>query len=107
MAKANPSRTAPAPPPKEKQKPAAEIRLGRIRATIWANAKDDGSIWYSCVLSRSYKKDDGSWANSDSMGRDDLLTGSEALRQAALWIYRQQIQERNGQNGEGEEPIPF
>jgi hypothetical protein len=106
MAKANNPRPAPPPPQKEKQKPAAEIRLGRIRATIWANAKDDGSIWYSCVLSRSYKKDDGTWANSDSLGRDDLLTGATALQQAALWIYRQQLQSRSDENG-GSEEIPF
>lgn len=105
MAKASSSRQAPEPA-KEKQKPAAEIRLGRIRATIWANAKDDGSVWYSCVLSRSYKDDKDQWQNSDSLGRDDLLTGAEALRQAALWIYRQQIQDRNGQTG-GSEEIPF
>jgi hypothetical protein len=106
MSKANGPRTAAAPPPKEKQKPATEIRLGRIRATIWANVKDDGSIWYSCVLSRSYKKDDGTWANSDSLGRDDLLTGATALQQAALWIYRQQLQNRSDENG-GSEEIPF
>jgi hypothetical protein len=91
MAKASTGTRTAAAPVNEKQKPATEIRLGRIRCTIWANTKDDGSIWYSSVLSRSYKKDDGSWANAESLGRDDLLTGAEALRQAALWIYRQQI----------------
>ncbi len=106
MAKANGGSRAAQPPEKEKQRPATEIRLGRIRCTIWANTKDDGSIWYSSVLSRSYKKDDGTWANAESLGRDDLLTGAEALRQAALWIYRQQIQQRSDENG-GSEEIPF
>ncbi len=40
-----------------KQRPAHEIRLGRIKATIWANQNDNGT-WYNVTLSRSYKDGD-------------------------------------------------
>jgi hypothetical protein len=103
VAKASGGSRQPAPPTKEKQRPAHEIRLGKIRVTIWANTKDDGSTWYSCVPTRSYKKDDSSWGNSSSFGRDDLLVLAEALRQAAAWVFAQM---RNGGDAPSDEPIP-
>ena len=41
-----------------KQKPVHEIRLGRIRAAIWANQTDSGEIWFNVTVSRLYN--DGS-----------------------------------------------
>jgi hypothetical protein len=51
-------------------KPAHEIRIGRIKATIWENETENGSR-YNVVIKRLYKEGD-SWKSADSYGRDDL-----------------------------------
>ena len=54
-------------------KPASEIRLGRIKASVWANARDDGKgTWYSVQLGRLYREGE-EWRTSQTFGRDDLL----------------------------------
>jgi len=52
------------------QKPAHEIRLGRIKATIWANDTDNG-MRYNVTLTRLYR-DEEEWKQTTSFGRDDL-----------------------------------
>ena len=53
-------------------KPADEIRIGRVKATIWMNATEDGQARYSVVFSRLYREDD-QWKSTHSFGRNDLL----------------------------------
>lgn len=48
-----------------KQKPVHEIRLGRIRAAIWANQTDSGEIWFNVTVSRLYN-DGNRWQQSAS-----------------------------------------
>ena len=69
-------------------RPANEVKLGRIRASIWANEKSDQSIWYSVVVSRIYRDDD-KWKESTSFGRDDLPIVSKAVELAYAWIWSQ------------------
>ncbi len=90
-----------------KQRPAHEIRLGRIKATIWANQNDNGT-WYNVTLSRSYKDGD-EWKSSASFGRDELLSVAKAADMANSWIHDQShAQANNGHESEqpGEE-IPY
>ena len=91
----------------DKQRPAHEIRLGRIKATIWANQNDNGT-WYNVTLSRNYKDGD-EWKSSASFGRDELLTVAKAADMANTWIHGQsQGPPTNGSDGgEGEEDIPY
>ncbi len=94
-------------------KPVHEVRLGRIRASVWLNTNSKQESWYSVTLTRGYKDQQGQWKNSHSLGLDDLLVAGEVLKQAALWIYAErqgQHQAPNGapaQEGTGESPIPF
>ena len=91
-----------------KQRPAHEIRLGRIKATIWANQGDNGP-WFNVTLSRNYKDGD-EWKSSTSFGRDELLTVAKAADLANSWIHSQsQAPASNGDGGnEGqEEDIPY
>lgn len=53
-------------------RPAAEVRLGRIKAVIWANAGEDGERWYTVQLVRLYR-DGERWQSTHSFRRDDLL----------------------------------
>jgi len=105
MAVKNSPQKPPAPAQENsKQRPAHEIRLGRIKATIWANQGDNGT-WYNVTLSRNYK-DGEEWKSSSSFGRDELLIVAKAADLANTWIHNQsQAPPTNG--NEGEEDIPY
>lgn len=92
-AEENPPAPADAPPSPtngDRQPPAAEFRLGRIRATIWANFSENHGTWYSIVVTRSYKDGQGNWKTAQSFGRDDLLVVGEVTRLAYHWVCKQQ-----------------
>ena len=61
--------------------PAHKIRISNLSVTIWRNSSDKGT-WYSVNPSRSYKKGDETWKETDSLGFDDLLTMAKLLDQA-------------------------
>ena len=68
-------------------KPAAEVRLGRIKATVWANERDDGKgTWFSVQLGRLYR-DDGEWRTSSTFGREDLLTVAKVADMAHSRVF--------------------
>ena len=71
-----------------KTKPIHEVRLGRIKASIWENETTSG-LRHSVTLRRLYVvEDEGrkSWRSTDSLGRDDLLLAGKVLDQAHTWI---------------------
>lgn len=67
------------------QKPVHEIRMGRIKATIWANETSTGTR-HNVTLSRLYKDGDN-WEQSSSFGRDDLPLVMKVADQAHDWIF--------------------
>jgi hypothetical protein len=70
-------------------KPVHEVKLGRIRATIWSNPGEKGPM-YSVQLTRLYKDEKADqWADSASFGRDDLLAVAKAADLAHSWIFDQ------------------
>lgn len=69
------------------QKPAHEIRLGRIKATIWANDTENGKR-YNVTLTRLYREGD-EWKQTTSFGRDDLPLVTKVADMVHLWIYEQ------------------
>jgi len=79
----------PSQPARQENKPAHEVRLGRIRCTVWRNEHEKTGTWYSMTLSRSYKDDKGQWKSATSFGRDDLLVIGEVCRRALWWIQEQ------------------
>ncbi|MCC7291859.1 MAG: hypothetical protein IT449_07350 [Phycisphaerales bacterium] len=70
--------------PKEKDKPVHEVRLGRIKAVIWAN-EVEGGVRHNVQLRRLYKDGDN-WEQSDTFGRDDLLLAAKVADLAHTWI---------------------
>ena len=70
-----------------KQKPAHEIRLGRIKATIWENETENGTR-HNVTVSRIYK-DGEEWKQTGSFGRDDLPLVAKVSDLAHSWIYEQ------------------
>jgi hypothetical protein len=76
-----------------KVKPVHEIRLGRIKATIWENKTQNGSM-HNVTITRLFKDDEG-WKDSTSFGRDDLPLVAKVADLVHTWIF-QQNQEQNG-----------
>lgn len=75
-------------------KPAHEIRLGRVKATIWENATESG-IRHNVTLSRLYR-DGESWKDSQSFGRDDLPLVAKVSDMAHTWIFENGYQQDAG-----------
>jgi len=76
-----------------KARPVHEVRLGRIRAAIWANETQNGTRHNVTVL-RLYTDGDGNWRDSASFGRDDLPLLAKVADRAHTWIF-EQAQEQN------------
>jgi len=70
-----------------KQKPVHEIRLGRVKATIWQNPTDNGTR-HNVAVCRLYK-DGENWKQTSSFGRDDLPLVAKVSDLAHSWIYEQ------------------
>ena len=82
----------------DKQKPIHEVRLGRIKAAIWANDTDNG-VRHNVTITRIYKDGD-EWKTSTSFGREELPLVAKVADLAHTWIY-QHGQDTNG-NSNGE-----
>ena len=80
--------------PETKSKPVHEIRLGRIKAAIWANDTEQGTR-HNVTISRIYK-DGNDWKTSHSFGRDELPLVQKVADMAHSWIF----QHGNGQSEE-------
>ena len=72
----------------QKNQPVHEERLGKIKAAIWKNARDDRSV-FNVTFSRLYRADD-EWKEAQSFGRDDCLVLAQLAQIASLWIFRHQ-----------------
>lgn len=71
------------------KKSAHEIRIGRIKAVIWANETSAG-LRHNVQLQRIYRPEGSEeWQTSDSFGRDDLLVVAKVADLAHSWIHEQ------------------
>ena len=59
-------------------KPVTEVRIGRVKATVWKNGTEDQPR-YNVTFSRLYKDGD-QWKSTQSFGRNDLLVLAESGR---------------------------
>ncbi len=76
-----------------KHKPVHEVRLGRVKAAIWANDTDNGTR-HNVSITRLYKDGD-EWKTSTSFGRDELPLVAKVADLVHTWIF-QHGQESNG-----------
>lgn len=81
--------TEPTDQPRQGKPPVHEVRIGRVRCTIWENEDPERGPWFSATFTRSYKQGD-EWKTAQSFGRDDMLVVAEVARLAFLWIAIQQ-----------------
>ena len=80
-------------------RPVAEIRVGRITATIWQNTPTDEGVFYSVHITRLFRRG-STWDRTPAFGRDDLLTVAKVADLANTRIYELQnaIEFRNPQD---------
>ena len=83
---------------KPKVKPVHEVRLGRIKAAIWLNETQNGSM-YNVTISRLWK-DGSQWRDSASFGRDDLPLVAKVADMVHTWIFTQNQDQNGSQNHE-------
>ena len=74
----------------KKEKPVHEIRLGRIRAAIWANETENRQVWFNVTVSRLYKDGD-QWKDTSTYRRDDLPIVAKVVDMAYAWIWGQEV----------------
>ena len=63
-------------------KPALEVRVGKVKVVGWLNETPSGAEVLNCRVRRIYKGDDEEWKETDSFGLHDLLHVAEVLRLA-------------------------
>ena len=85
-----------------KARPVHELRMGRIRAAIWANETQNG-MRHNVTLNRIYKDGD-EWRDSTSFGRDDLPLLAKIADQAHSWIFANGSSSSNGETN-GDQPF--
>jgi hypothetical protein len=71
----------------------ARDSLGRIKAAIWENETQNGTM-YNVTVCRLYR-DGKQWRDSASFGRDDLPLLAKVADRVHSWIF-DQSQEQNG-----------
>lgn len=69
------------------KKPVHQIRLGKIRAAIWANESGDKDPWFNVTVSRLYHDESKGWKDSASFRRDDLPLVAKVADMAYAWIW--------------------
>ena len=69
----------------QKKRPAHEIRVGALKATIWANQSEKTGTWYCVTFQRSYRSGDA-WKQTNGFGVHDLLEVGKLAERAAAWI---------------------
>lgn len=63
------------------QQPAAKLRDRKLSLTIWENMNDEGTIYYTSILTKSYKNEADQWLETGNLNPDDMLKAANLLQQ--------------------------
>ena len=74
-------------------KPVAEVRIGRVKATVWPN-ETEGRTRHNVTFSRLYR-DGAEWKSTQSFGRNDLLVLAKVADFAHSRIFELQQEEES------------
>ena len=74
-----------------KKQPAHEIKLGKLRVTIWENETEAQDVWFTAVLTRLYKTGNV-WKESSTLKHEDLPVAMKAMDLAFRWIWKTRVQ---------------
>lgn len=87
---------------KTKAKPAFEVRLNHIRATVWENTSGDKRPWFNTTINRRYQDGDD-WKDATTYnGLADLTLVIEAVKMCKEFIKHSEY-ERGAFTSEGHE----
>jgi hypothetical protein len=84
--------------PTERTRPVHEIRLGRIKASIWQREFEDRTF-FSTTIVRLYKNGTA-WRDSASFDRDDLPLVAKVADHAHSWIFERMQERKDSDNTE-------
>ena len=85
---------------KSGNRPVHEVRLGRVKAAVWANQSENG-LWYSVRVGRLYK-DAEQWKTADSFHREDLPLVMKVADRVHTWLYENAGSTARASAGRGE-----
>ena len=83
-----------------KQKPAAVVAAGTVRASVWANervANGETFTSYAVRLERRYKDKDGTWKSTNAFGVGELPKAILVLQR----VYEELVLGKDAADGEG------
>ncbi len=88
MAKGNGKPAPHQPAEAAPQRPAHEVRLGRIKAAVWATDGQYGTrhTVKVCKLYKAVGGDGERWQTTDVFGREDLLALAKVVDMAHTWV---------------------
>lgn len=89
---------------KTNNRPVNEVKIGRVKASIWSNSTKHGPR-YAVTVGRLFKPEDGPWQTSPTLDRDDLLTAAKVLDLAHSWIIAQPVQAQSAEGAEQPDPL--
>lgn len=69
------------------RRPVHEVRYGSIKAVVWQNQTQNGSM-HNVTVARIYKDGD-QWKEATGFGADDLLVLAKVVTDAFSWIHAQ------------------
>lgn len=75
-------------------KPAATLRDGTLKVTIWKNYDEKQKAFYTCELVRSYQDKDDKWKDTSSLSGAELLRGANLLQNAYNTILQMKAQDK-------------
>lgn len=65
--------------------PIKTFRIGSVRAAIWAKQNDNGTF-HQVTITRTYKDENGDYADTSSYSHLELLAVARVAEQAAAFI---------------------
>jgi hypothetical protein len=77
-------------------KPAHEIRLGRVVVTLWRNEGRNG-VWYTATLARLFKDEEDKWRSSQNLTIAEMPIASKALDLAWAWCLSQEESDKSSE----------
>lgn len=94
----DPSESAPSPEQNDKR-PVHTIRYRGCEAAIWRNTAQNGSIFHSVTVRKSYKDEGGEWRDVQSFLFSDLPNLAKAVNDAHSWIAWSERQDAEKKGG--------
>ena len=69
-------------------RPVFKLRYGNVSAAVWLRNSSTG-YFYDTTLTRSFRREDGSWGDSTTFEDRDLPNLAKAAADVHTWIYQQ------------------